>query len=443
MTRTAQITASALGLIVSMFVLLSVLVGCESPPRDPPPAGDEPADTCDPWPVLQRGTGARDEVRALAMHDGKIIVAGYEGGGTSGRFELDGPAAGYIAAYDVDGALAWELHVDANGADSIDVLLADEHALLVAGRVSEALPGFTAQGQFDAFLGRVDDATLTILWQGGDETPQAPRRLARDGDGLIVSGSNELYVPSNYVERWSDSRVDRLRPAQGGGYETDWTHLSTSMGSDDSYGLWVGGDGALLLAGVGDIGANHGAWVQQLAPGGTVGWQSGISHIGYDSAMAIIEDASRLRVVGSTFLTLGEAAYGDQDVYVAEIEPGTGALGQAVQYGSAATDWATDAILAPDGRLLVVGETAGAIVPGAVVRGGYDLFALAFDAEGNVVAAWQGGTEGADHANAVMVDDCGRVLVAGWTTDAWEDASHLGERDGFVIEARLEAVAVE
>lgn len=411
-----------------MSPLILWLVACPPPPDEPVDSA-EPA--CAPWVPLQRGTSGWDEVRALGEADGAVLVAGFEGGASDGRFELAGAAHGFLDGY-VGGTVAWHTAVDTTGADSVDVLLAEGSEVLVAGRVEGDLPSLPSYGQHDWFVGRLTGHDLEVLARGGDPGPQLPRRLARHGDGLVLSGRNDVYVPTNYVERWEDSRVDRLRADLA----LEWTVMGTSAASDWSDGLLVTSDDRVLVAGGTGAGLDRGPWVEALDHTGRTVWRTSLSPVAQDTAVALVPGRDGLvLVVGSTFLA---PSAGQQDIYVAALDPADGAVRWTSHWGSAGTDWVTDAVVAPDGTLLVVGETDGSLLPDAQTRGPYDVFAVAFDTDGVALAAWQDGTEGDEHAGTVAVDGCGRLLVGGWTTGTWPGTEARGGRDAFVVQATLQ-----
>ncbi|MFN7133149.1 MAG: hypothetical protein ACK4N5_13805, partial [Myxococcales bacterium] len=197
-----------------------------------------------------------------------------------------------------------------------------------------------------------------------------------------------------------------------------------------------GGD-AICVGGYRESGAQRGAFVQKLTPDGRLLWRrqlttSPIDHLG---GLALLPDGS-LVVAATTPLALTDTAVGEQDVLLARLDPLTGEVRWQVQAGSIAPDLATDVAIAGDGTIYVTGETLGDVVPGAHA-GIYDVFVLAFDADGRRLSAWQRGTDGDDSPGAIAVDACGRVFVAGFTTGALvAGAVPQGGRDLFVMQVR-------
>jgi outer membrane protein assembly factor BamB len=421
-------------------LVVALAIGCGGPggPGEVPDSAvpDAAAPRCiDSLAPIQRGGAGFDAVQAVHVTPGGLLVlAGYEDGAAPARFTPDGPSRAFVAAYDAEGSMRWEQYLDTSGTDSIDALAGHAGEIVFAGHTTGPLPGFTQGGQLDLFVGRADPDTgeLTVLDQLGDERPQRPRRVLLADDRMVVTGMEDVYIPSNFVEAWQDPMVARWTRAGDelvrGAYQT-WD----SAAEDWIDGAALLADGDLIASGTVGSGSERGAYVTRIADDGQRRWTRRLSPAGIDSAIAVLAGApGRVRVVGSTSVPLSGTGAGGHDVYLAELDLTTGDLVTAAQLGSTETDWVVDAVLMPDGRIAIAGETLGKVDPDAPAPTGFDLFVLVVDPDGTARAVWQGGTDADDHATALAVDECGTIFLAGWTRGSLAGTAR-GEQDGFLI----------
>jgi hypothetical protein len=106
-----------------------------------------------------------------------------------------------------------------------------------------------------------------------------------------------------------------------------------------------------------------------------------------------------------------------------------------VQIGTTEDDDVVAVAVAPDGTVFAVGETYGDFVAGAY-SGDYDLFVVAFEADGTERWRLQFGTSGDDRPLAVVVHTSGDAVVVG-QTDGALFATDLPASDAFAL--RLDA----
>ena len=400
-----------------------------SPPDTRPPDASPGCES--PTLVMQLGTEHDDEVTALLGDDQRLWIGGYEGGIT-GVEQVDpaGRARGIVRALDHEGATLVRHEVDSGVTDAIEALAFDGDDVVVLGRTKGALVG-ASHGDWDAFIAVIADDVLTPKLQAGSERPQHPRTLARTDSGWIIGGFDDLWVPTNYVEAWSNPAFGFADAGLSSMTLTAWD----TPPDDVSWGSAPAPDG-LFMAWQRPTGDAKGAHVARLDQDGATLWDQRLSPIGFDGIGALQLVGDVLVVAGTTYVTLGDAAYGEQDAFVAWLDPTDGRVLDVVQLGGTHSEWVTALVVAADGRVHIAGETLGSI-DGIVEHAGgaADVFVATIAPDRSVERVWQRGTSGDDRATALAIGPCGRLYVAGGTDGAFSARSH-GGRDGFVLEVR-------
>ena len=183
-----------------------------------------------------------------------------------------------------------------------------------------------------------------------------------------------------------------------------------------------------------------GALVPSLASssGPAVAWEHRFGTCEGDEAFGVAFDPDgRVVVVGATGGALAGPWAGAADGFVRAYDA-AGTIAWQVQVGTDAWDEARAVAVAAAGRVIVVGGTEGDLAGANAGRG--DAFALAFAPDGVLVWSTQFGSEAWDQAWAVAVADDGAVVMAGYTAGAlagplvgWSDAFvRRFDRDGRV-----------
>ncbi|AKT37615.1 SBBP repeat-containing protein [Chondromyces crocatus] len=420
-------------------------------------AGEGPPACAGAWKGdLQLGTPLHDEITALIIdRDDNLYVTGYERGGfASTNLVPNGNARMVAARFDPSGRQAWKQVWDTPGAESGESLVlhprSDEGAdgkLVVAGRTTGSFPGFANQGSFDLVIAEVSTSGEALtLHQAGNERPQHPRQVVVDPDGAVfVAGYDDIHAPISAVYDFENGTLVRADvDASSDALATTWWRQSTAPDPDllTSVAVAPGGFHHVYVGGALMGGTGRGAFVQKLArkPDGGVmeDWRRVLSPIAVDAvnAVAMAPDGS-LYVTGATFLTLGERTFGQQDVFLARLDPATGATLWIAQYGTSESDWPTSMAFDAQGNVYVAGLTYGAF-PGHQHRGGEDMFVLRFDTQHTMIAppaVWQAGSPEEDHVAGVAVDGCGNVFVAGYTNGHLVPGQpNLGGRDMVLLQ---------
>jgi hypothetical protein len=425
---------------------------------EPVPSGNPDAPSsggpgvCDAvWHDFQHGTELDDQLWGMAIDDhDNVYIVGYEHGlGYVTNIEPDGDSHGMIAKLDPTGALQWSTSIDSDATDAIEDITIESGTgrIFAVGRTSGAFPGFTNQGQFDELLLALDgNGQVQQLVEQGDELPQHPTRLAIGVDhDLIVAGYNDTFVHNNAVEATEDGFVQRLavqERSDGVGIELHQSFLQTvpvsQMNRVTSVAVETDGSGAMYVTGFITGGLDVGTYVKKIAADGTQLWNTSITRSSFDNVTGVaLSPAGLLFVTGSTFATLGERSFGQQDAFVMNIDKDTGAIAWVTQAGSTESEAPTGLGFDADNNIYIAGLTTGSVIDGAPSHGGIDVFAMKFGPRGALLARWQSGTAANDVATTMAVDHCGHLLIGGFSQGAMvsDGPAPAGGDDVFVVRA--------
>jgi hypothetical protein len=105
-------------------------------------------------------------------------------------------------------------------------------------------------------------------------------------------------------------------------------------------------------------------------------------------------------------------------------------VADVAQFGTSEFDNARDVALLPDGRVAVVGVTAGAF-PGDIARGSFDSYIAVFGSTGELQWLDQFGSSALDAAVSVTADPTG-IYVAGEFFGGLEGATSVGDGDAYL-----------
>ncbi len=212
-----------------------------------------------------------------------------------------------------------------------------------------------------------------------------------------------------------------------------WTHQFGSVNADAVHSVWVDADASILVAGragtlPGQTGS--GAFIQRYDSDGTLIWTRQFGTGGADTALSVaVGSDGSILVAGRTSGALaGQTAQGDSDAFVQKYDA-DGTLVWTRQFGTTNFDEATAvSVDGGTGAVLVAGRATGALVD----LGATGTFLRKYFANGTHDWTQQFSTGGSVGASAVVVDDVGRVFVAGGTRVALPGQTSIGGSDGFL-----------
>ena len=367
-------------------------------------------------------TAAADWNDVLVDRRNRIWLAGWaEGEVSNDPMDPTANSRAVVRQLDTDGRILWDSRAefDSPGTDVAEALaLGVDGRVHVAGRTTGTLDGRANAGQFDAFIAWTDSATPASTWQRlqtGTERPEHPRRLAVANNGDVhMAGWDDTFVPTNYVAAWQDPIAFRFT-RQGGGLAQAWRYQGGSDVPDIADGLAVDGAGNTYLGGSVQSGAQRGMFLRKLDADGRALWTARYTSLPVDhiAAVQLLPDGYLL-VAGTVYGSFrGNTSFGEQDVFVARVAADDGRVLASWQFGGAGSEWLTDMKIDAQGRILLLGETDGSMVPGQANAGATDLFMLRLDSQGKVLARTQWGTIADEQGRRLAADSCGRVVATG------------------------------
>ncbi|MFO1322864.1 MAG: hypothetical protein U1F15_02265 [Burkholderiales bacterium] len=387
-------------------------------------------------PLLQAtyaGGSGSDVAYAVAVNaGGDVFVAGSTGSfnfpGTNGGAQPGAGGGGdaFVAKFTRDlTAIVQVTYVGGSGSDFAQALAFDDAgAVVVAGSTNSLnFPGTaggaqeTAGGGGDAFVARFTTDLRTLLqatYVGGSGFDQ--------GFAVASGADGSVYVAGGTASSNFPATTGGAQAVRGGSGDAFCARLSRDLkvlmqatylggsSSETAFAVAQHADGAVYVAG-NTVSANF--------PGTADGAQP--------------------------------APGGGGDAFVAKLDRNLVTLTRATYVGGASADLAYALALAPDGTVLIAGDTASANFPATAggaqpARGGAnDAFVakLDHDLKRLLQATYVGGSAD-DLANALAIDAAGAVYVAGNTrstafpgTAGGAQADPGGNGDAFV--ARLDA----
>ncbi|WP_164011243.1 hypothetical protein [Pyxidicoccus trucidator] len=437
------------GLSLALAVGVLGAAGCTG--DDEP---EEPAGSCTTtWTRDYQGgsSGADEALSVWASSKGAVYLAGYDRG-TLGQTNIEpsGNSRAVVLRFLANGNLDRTEVVDTAGTDTAEHIVGNEslELLTVAGRTSGALENFTNRGQFDLFVMQLDaKGNKKRAVQQGNERPQHPLKVAVHPDGSVfVAGYEDLFVQNRVVLDSENGFVTRInRDGNNFASTAAWKFQSTQVDNPDRLTGFTASPGAEHLFASGfkffpDPEGPNGAFVRSLDPAtGAVRWTTSIAPVATEADELLVTPNNELLLAGSSQMPLEPdvPVVGEVDVFLALLEPDTGALRWLRMVGTQGSELATAMARAPNGDVYVAGITTGSF-PGFTNQGGRDLFVLRFSADGRPTGVWQRGTPGNDLATALWVDPCGRVFLAGSTEGSLvPNTQNLGSRDMFLLKVTV------
>jgi enterochelin esterase-like enzyme len=319
---------------------------------------------------------------------------------------------------------------DREGGVAVDAAGNTYEALAAAGPVD----GQPNAGGTDAVLIKYapDGAKLWTRSLGTAGTDRA-YGVALDPQGHpVVAG----YTAGNLAGSagGDDVFVAKLDPAGA----REWpTQLGTSA-ADRAYGLGVGADGSVYVAGytkgalAGPNAGDKDVFVAKLTAAGAVSWTRQLGSPGEDKGMAVAAGGGGVYVAGFVGDVVGSpvpgSTLGGTDGVLARFgEDGTPTWTR--QFGTASDDQAWGVAADGSGNATVAGFSAGSLF--APLAGDKDVVVARFDPAGAVTARDQFGSTGNDKGSSVALDGSGNAYVTGFSDGAV--GTNVGKFDALLV----------
>jgi len=302
-------------------------------------------------------------------------------------------------------------------AERMPLGLASSRRHLAAARERTAAVALTVTAimAFSGMPAGANDGTWTH--QFGTKGLDEAKAVAVDGMGAVyVAGETFGTLPGQTPGGTLDAFVRKY----GASGREDWTRQFGAWERDIAWGVALDRVGAAYVVGQteGALPGQHsaGGWdafIRKYDPSGAELWTRQFGAGGADIASGVaVHPNGEVSVVGTTSSALpGQAAAGSFDAFVRRYNA-TGDEVWTRQFGTAVGDNARRLAAEPDGRVLIVGSTEGAL-PGQSSTGGFDVFVAMFQADGQQLWARQFGSGGDDFGVAIGTDRSGGISVAG------------------------------
>ncbi|NJE31491.1 hypothetical protein E3E38_10600, partial [Thermococcus sp. 18S1] len=265
----------------------------------------------------------------------------------------------------------------------------------------------------DGFVARLDKDG-NVKWfktYGGDKHDSFNDvKIAPDGDIIVVGYTDSFGV--------GDRNVWVLRLDENGNIKWQKTYGGSAKDLANAVAITENGD--IIIAGwTTSFGAgDHDFWVLRLDTNGNIKWQKTYGGSANDKAWTVaVAENGDVIVVGSTW----SFGAGRDDVWVLRLDE-NGNIKWQKTYGESSSDGADTVAITENGDIIVAGWTA------SFGAGGYDVWILRLDENGNV--KWQKAYGGHrwDVASAVAVAENGDIIVVGYT-----DSFGVGDRNVWVL----------
>jgi len=413
------------GLMVSAGLLV---VGCGGGSSS---AGGESG--CGSWPDLYQlpAADSHSNIKSLLVIDEcNLLVGGYDR--SPHGSEPEGNSRGFIRKLELLGggriAERWTWWMNTSGTDA--VLQLDRHGadFLFLGVTTGTLSGQRSFGAKDVVAGRLDGAgNLIHITQFGNERPNVPLKwlLLGSGERYLV-GSDDPYIPTNFVDRWEDPWIASVSEHANGFAVNWWQNADTDQ--QDIHTAAVAVDPYLVLARFTFNGAAAGMSIDVMDSGGATIWQRRLGPSPYDYVADLALDSDgNLLAYGTTYLQLGDQNFGAGDYFLQKLDITTGDEQWTRQWGDAELNWAGTMLadqladqLANQNKRIMLGATSPGTYPWAI-----DLSTSAGDATPVLQKSRQiGDSTQVEDAKALA----GSVLVAGhFDTDGSASVGYIAK----------------
>ena len=396
--------------------------------------------------------------RPLAFQSGSVgkqeIACRYQRAGTNevrlrlGKYDSNAPLL-------VDPVLNFSTFLGGSSFDAAYAVVADSTGnLYVAGETSsEAITGgfSSPRNSRDAFVAKLNSAGTGLLWVtyfGGSQYDSAR--------GIAIDSMGALYVTGMTDSTDFPATSGALSTQNSGGYDAFVVKLSASGavvystyfgggGNDEGNGVAVDSSGSAYIAGqttsssslplsASALQRTYGGglsdcFVAKLNPAGNaLAYSTFLGGNGTDLCRGIAIDSSgNAYVAGSTYSSNFPAAIvlgpgGGGDAFASKINSSGSALWYSTVFGGTSVDDANAIAVDSTGAAYIAGDTSSKDFPAttgafqSALKGIYNAFAVKLTSAGSALTyATLFGGSSSDTANAIVVDQQGRAVLAGYT----------------------------
>ena len=202
-----------------------------------------------------------------------------------------------------------------------------------------------------------------------------------------------------------------------------WEKTFGGLLNGETDALQVLPDGSIIVVGrIGSFEAGWDVYVLKLDKNGNKVWEKTFGGSGNDGANAlhILSD-------GTIIVAGYKGSYGvlDPDVYILKLDKNGSKIWEKT-FGGSGFDWAEALQVLSDSSIIIAGYT------GSFGAGGWDVYVLKLDENGNKIWEKTFGGSGTDGARALQVLPDGTIIIGGWTTPFG-----VGKSDVYVLKKRV------
>ena len=360
------------------------------------PAGDQLA------AVRYNGTGGGDDVPQAITVDGNgnVYVTGYTDGNGQYNYDL------ILIKYNSDLTQQWFRTYA--GQNNVDEDKGTDVAVDPVGNVY--VTGYSFEGSFDYVTIKYDTAGVR-KWVA---TYDGPNHQSDGANGIVVDDDGSVYITGISPQvTGTNSDVATIKYNTAGVQQWVRRHNGPANGNDSGIGIALDASGNVCVTGYSTGVGTHTdyATIKYTNDGGEEWVRTYNSPINsFDSAFQITVDT-------------------DANVYVTgqSLQPGTAADYATIKYNPAGVEQWVAIYNGPvngydEGQALTVDADQNVYVTGYSDGGigavDYDYATIKYDMSGaqKWVARYDGPGSNIDVAQAVAIDDQGRVVVSGWST---------------------------
>ena len=376
--------------------------------------------------------------------DGGFVIVGW---GDSN----DGDAIGAHGEYDIlvsklnaNGVVQWSRALGGTAFDfGTSCSEASDGSIFVMGNTTSADGDVIgASGTQDIWVVKLS-AQGTFLWQrtyGGSGSENAIPRIRETPDGGLLLHGLTTSVDGDVTDLNGPGAQDHWIVKLNAAGDIEWNR--TLGGSEAEYGLNVipTADGGYIVnfayvrSNDGDVVDNNGAddlWLVKLNATGAIVWTRTIGGSAMEQGMdAVVLPDGDIVILGHTRSSDGDiqANQGDYDILLAKVSSG-GTLLWTRTYGGSQQDTGSDLAPSADGGFLVMGSSTSSDGDVTTGYGGQDIWVLKVNANGDLL--WQRTFGGSGFELGILAEptDDDYLLCGSTFSDDGNIEGHHGQRD--------------
>ncbi|WP_254564661.1 SBBP repeat-containing protein [Oscillatoria sp. HE19RPO] len=381
--------------------------------------------------IQQIGTASFDDSREVAADKwGNVYITGYTlgslGGTNAGNYDA------ILTKYDRNGNLLWTRQLGSPDVDvAFGVAIDSVGNVYITGQTAGDLEDTNA-GNDDAFVTKYD-TNGNLLWTRQLGTPgiDIAYGVATDrDDNFYITGytTGSLASPNAgeydaFIAKY-DSNGNQL-----------WSQQLGSLQTDIARGVAIDGGGNVYISGRttgsldGNNAGNFDAFFAKYDRDGNRVWIRQLGTSGWDQSPGISTDQNgNIYITGYTTGNLEGVNAGTRDIFVTKYDP-SGNLLWTEQLGTSSLDYSYGSATDSAGNVYITGHTTGSLE--GENSGGYDVFAIKLDSNGNQVWIQQFGTSEIDYSRSIATDPAGNIYITGRTAGSFGQTT-AGNYDAWV-----------